>query len=101
MDRFEDYLGLRVVDRGVAQQDKRAIHLLAREANRFDHPARILPPIEPGDLHHERTICRNSVVGKAGENFMFRKFSILHREWVDGWRDEALRDAKILGIVRQ
>jgi hypothetical protein len=62
LDRFEDFPTFRIVGGIVADKHERTVDLLSRFSEGLNHTHRVLPTIEPGNLRHQWTSCRNFVV---------------------------------------
>ena len=101
LDRFKNEVGFRIVYGGIAKQHERAVDLFSNLAGRLDHADRIFPPVEPRDLRNNRTVCGNTVIGKALRNLAAGEFAILRRERIDRGRDDVLRNAERLLVLGQ
>src|SRR5881394_3560053 len=68
------------------------VHLLSRLSESLDYAHRIFPSIEPRNLGHQRTICRNFVVAQEFPHLPVGQLPVLRREWIDRRCDELLVD---------
>ena len=96
-----------LVDRGafgivrgkIAEQHQRRIDLPACLFEGLDHALRILPGVEPGDLHDEWQIGRNVVMGEPLVHLGIAQLPVLDRKRVDRRHEEDLRWRETLCIL--
>ena|SRR3954466_2522734 len=101
LDRLKDGPAFGVIGRVVANQYQNAIDLLTRLPEGFNHPNRVLPSVEPGDLYHQRPVYWNLMASQSLSNFRIGQVGILWRERIDCGRDESLVDSEILPVFRK
>jgi len=61
----------------------------------------VLPSIKPGNLCHQRTICRNLVGPQEFPDLLVGHITIFRRKGIDRRRDEMLIQVEVLGIFGQ
>src|SRR5256885_675276 len=80
----------------LADEHEPAVDLLSRFSEGLNHAHRVLPSIEPRNLRHQWTICRNSIVAQEFTYLPVRHFPILRGKRIDRRGNELLIDLKIL-----
>src|SRR4051794_38696290 len=73
LDLLKYYRALRIVGGIVADKHKRAVQ-------RFDDAHWVFPSVEPGNLCHQWTICRNIVIAQEFSYLSIRQFAVLRRK---------------------
>ena len=101
LNSLEDDSTFGIIARIVAGQNEPAIHLLTRLPEGLNNADRVLPPIKPGYLCHQRAIRRDSMVGQTFLNLLIGHFAVLRGKRIDRRSDKPLINGDTLCIFWQ